>query len=391
MKRRFATGIDIGTYYIKIVVIEEVVKKDGHSLRVIGTGSAPAQGIHKGYVINKKEAVKSLKIAKQAAELMSGITIKRAFLSIGSISMKEINATGEAIISRADQEITENDIDISLKKAYEAASETLFNYKVLHEIPIEYRVDGIRMYEQPIGIKGTRLEVEYLLVTCLNSQVETLIQVAEESDIDIIDYIASPLAESNVVLTQDQKMKGCILTDVGAETISLAIYNEGVPISVAILKGGSSSITDDLALAFKISLEDAERIKHGRLSGVMYSRKKIDSVISNRMNILFQMIAKHIKSTQPSGLLPAGAIITGGGASTVAIIDTAKKALSLPVHVTDVYIVGDTSNAKFRDSTWAVAYGTAFWGLTGNTETNGDNGFTKLGVTIQKFFHNFLP
>ncbi len=391
MKRRFATGIDIGTYYIKIVVIEEVIKKDGRSLRVIGTGSAPAQGIHKGYVINKKEAVKSLKIAKQAAELMSGIAIKRAFLSIGSISMKEINVTGEAIISRADQEITENDIDISLKKAYEAVSETLFNYKVLHEIPIEYRVDSIRMYEQPIGIKGTRLEVEYLLVTCLASQVETLIQVAEESDIDIIDYIASPLAESNVVLTQDQKMKGCILTDIGAETISLAIYNEGVPISVAILKGGSSSITDDLALAFKISIEDAERIKHGRLSGIMYSRKKIDSVISNRMNILFQMIAKHIKSTHLSGLLPAGAIITGGGASTVAIIDTAKKALSLPVHVTDVYIAGDTSNAKFRDSTWAVAYGTAFWGLTGNTETNGNNGFIKLGVTIRKFFHNFLP
>ncbi len=390
MKRRFATGIDIGTYYIKIVVIEEVITKDGRSLRVIGTGSAPAQGIHKGYVINKKEAVKSLKIAKQAAELMSGIVIKRAFLSIGSISIKEINATGEAIISRADQEITESDIDISLKKAYEAASETLFNYKVLHEIPVEYRVDGVRMYEQPIGIKGTRLEVEYLLVTCLASQVETLIQVSEESDIDVIDYIASPLAESNVVLTQDQKMKGCILTDIGAETISLAIYNEGVPISVAILKGGSSSITDDIALAFKISLEDAERIKHGRLNGIMYSRKKIDSVISNRMNILFQMIAKHIKSTQPSGLLPAGAIITGGGASTVAIIDTAKKALSLPAHVTDVYIAGDTSNAKFRDSTWAVAYGTAFWGLTGNTEANG-NGFAKFGVTIQKFFHNFLP
>ncbi len=391
MKRRVATGIDIGTYYIKIVVIEETKEKDSRSLRVIGTGSAPTQGMHRGYVINKNEVVESLKTAKRVAESIAGITLPNAFLAVGSTSTKEVRATGEAIISRADQEITENDIAITLSKAYEAAGETLSNYKILHEIPLEYRVDTMRVYNSPLSMKGTRLEITYLFVACLRSQVDALIQVAESADIEVIDYTASAIAESNVVLSRDQKMKGCVLTDIGAETVSLVVYDEGIPISVAVLEGGSSAITDDLALAFKISIEDAERIKRGRLNGAMYSGKKMDTVITRRTSTLFGMIAKHLKSVRLRGLLPAGAIITGGGAGTIGIVETAKRALSLPVKITDVYITGDTSHAKFRDSTWAVAYGTAFWGLTGDTQTIGRNDFAKLRASVRKFFHNFLP
>lgn len=391
MKRRIATGIDIGTYYVKIVVVEEVEEKGNHSLRVIGTGSAPTQGMHRGYVVNKDEVVESLKSAKRAAETISGTTISNAFLSIGSISIKEIHVTGEAIISRADQEITENDINITLSKAYESIGDTLSNYKILHEIPVEYRVDSMRVYNRPLGMKGTRIEIKYLFVACLSSNVDALIQVSESADIEVIDYTTSAIAESNVVLTRDQKMKGCVLTDIGAETISLAVYDEGIPISVAVLEGGSSSITDDLALAFKIPIEDAERIKRGRLGGAMYSGRKMETIITRRTNSLFTMIAKHLKSVQLRGLLPAGAIITGGGAGNTAIVETAKRILSLPAKVTDVYITGDTSNAKFRDSTWAVAYGTAFWGLTGDVETTGKNNFLKFRTYIQKFFHNFLP
>lgn len=391
MKRRIATGIDIGTYYTKIVIVEETEEKGNRSLRVIGTGSAPTQGMHNGYVVNKDDVIKSLQIARRAAQAISGTTILNAFLSIGSTSMKEVRVTGEVIISRADQEITENDINITLEKAYESVGETLSNYKILHEIPIEYRVDSMRVYNRPLGMKGTRLEITYLFVACLSSQINSLIQVSESVDIEITDYIASAIAESNVVLTRDQKMKGCVLTNIGAETISLVVYDEGIPISVAVLDGGSSSITDDLAIAFKISMEDAERIKRGKLRGAMYSGKKIDTIIARRTSTLFSTIAKHLKSVQLRGLLPAGAIITGGGAGNTIIVETAKKILSLPAKVTDVYITGDTSRAKFRDSTWAVAYGTAFWGLTGNTEISGKNSFTKLRSSIQRFFHNFLP
>ncbi len=391
MKRRIATGIDMGTYYTKIVVVEEMEDKGNRSLKVIGTGSAPTQGIHRGYVINKKEVIESLKVAKHAAESTSGITISNAFLAMGSVSTKEIKVTGEVIISRADQEITENDINITLSKAYEAAGNTLSNYKVLHEIPVEYRVDSMRVYNRPLGMKGTRLEITYILVTCLQSHVDSIIQVAEGADIEVTDYTASAIAESNVVLTRDQKMKGCVLTDIGAETVSLVVYDEGIPISVAVLEGGSSAITDDLALAFKISIEDAERIKRGRLGGAMYSGKKMDTIIARGTATLFSMIAKHLKSVRLRGLLPAGAIITGGGAGNTAIVETAKRVLSLPARVTDVYITGDASNAKFRDSTWAVAYGTAFWGLTGETDIISKNIFIKLRSSTKHFFHNFLP
>ena len=258
-----------------MVVIEEVTEKSKRSLRIIGTGSASTRGMRQGYVTRKDDVVASIRGAKRAAEKASGVPIKNGFLSIGSVSIEETRATGEAIISRADQEVTDLDLDIAIKAAREAAQPNFLNRRVLHEIPLEYRVDGVKTYGNPLGMKGARLEADFLFITCLSSQIDALVEVTEDADIEIIDQMASPLAGSYVALTNDQKMRGCLLANIGAETVSIVVYDEGFPLSIKIFPVGSAQITDDLALAFKISLEDAERVKWGRLGGTMYPRKKV--------------------------------------------------------------------------------------------------------------------
>lgn len=391
MARRIATGIDIGTHQTKVVVVEEVQGEGGSSLQIIGTGLSETQGLRHGYVVDAADATASVRAAKRQAENLTGVPIKNAFLAVGGISLDEIRSRGETVISRADQEVTDLDIGKAREVAREVAKPNFINRTVLHEIPLEYLVDGNKTLGEPIGMKGTRLEIEYLFITCLTQHAEGLAAVLEAADIEVIDQMASPLAGSYVTLTKDQKMKGCLLANIGAETVSIVVYDEGVPISLKVFPSGSTNITDDLALGFKISLEDAERIKLGRLGGAMYPRKKVEEIITLRFKNLFDLIDKHLRAIGRRGTLPAGIILSGGGSGQGSISDIAKGALNLPSRIADLKISSDT---KVRDATWAVAYGLALWGLTGETETakkqkNFD--FNEIKDSFKGFMKQFMP
>jgi cell division protein FtsA len=384
MSRRIATGIDIGTYQIKIVVVEEIIDKRTVARRILGTGLAESKGLRHGYIVNKEEVTSCIQRAKQQAEASARMPLRAGFLAVGGISLDEARATGFAIISRADQEITALDLEKAGKSAREAAAPGFLNRHVLHSIPLEYRVDGTKVLGDPLGMKGIRLEVDYLFVTCLAQHEEMLSKAVEDANIEIIDQMASPLAGSYVLLEGDQKMKGCVLANIGAETISIVVYDEGIPVSVKVFPMGSSHVTDDIALGLRISLEEAERVKVGRLSGQMYPRKKVDDIIGNRLALMFALIDKHLKSLGRRGPLPAGIIISGGGAGIGNISDIARGTLKLPSRLAEFRLSADT---KIRDATWAVAYGLALWGLTGDTNA------PKKSIRAQfgKFFHQFLP
>jgi cell division protein FtsA len=385
MSRRIATGIDIGTYQVKIVVVEETAdKKSGKQLRILGTGLAESKGLRHGYIVNHDEVAVSIREAKRQAEATARVAIKNGFLAVGGISLDETRATGSAIISRADQEITHLDLEKAGQAAREAAAPAFLNRHVLHSIPTEYRIDNAKVLGNPLGMKGVRIEVDYLFVTCLAQHEDALVAATEEAGLEVIDQMASPLAGSYVLLEGDQKMKGCLLANIGAETVSIVVYDEGIPISVKVFPMGASHITDDIALGLRISLEEAERVKLGRLTGQMYPRKKVDDFIASRLNAIFALIDKHLKSLGRRGPLPAGIIISGGGAGVGSISDIARGSLKLPARLAELRLTPDT---KIRDATWAVAYGLAIWGLTGDMDTPRQN-FTS---SVKKFFQQFLP
>ena len=99
MSRRIATGIDIGTYQVKVVIVEELALKNGaRQLRIIGTGLAESKGLRHGYIVNKEEVAVSILKAKQQAESIARVPIRSAFLAVGGISLDEARATGSALI-----------------------------------------------------------------------------------------------------------------------------------------------------------------------------------------------------------------------------------------------------------------------------------------------------
>jgi cell division protein FtsA len=357
MIRNITVGIDVGTYQTKVVVVEFVEENNKQVARIIGTGLTESKGLRHGYIVNNEDAVESIKTAVKLAEKSSGIKIRRAFVSVGGIGLSAITGTASIIIGRADLQITELDI----KKLGEICEEELptnliLNQRILHSIPVQYKIDGkVVLAKSPLDMKGTKLEVKMLFVTCLEPHLNSLLEAVDEAGIDIIDCLTSPIATSFVTLSKSQKMAGCVLVNIGAETVSVVVFENNVPISLETFPIGSADITNDIALGLKISIEEAENIKIGSIGPGSFSKKKIDEIISARLDDIFELIENHLKKIGRNELLPAGVFITGGGSFVTNIEELAKTALKLPVRVATINL--DDSKKNSKDYIWAVAYG----------------------------------
>src|SRR5204862_6579988 len=100
--------------------------------------------------------------------------------------------------------------------------------------------------------KGTKLEVKMLFITCLEPHLNDLLGAVEEAGIEVIDVIASPIAASFVTLSKTQKIAGSVLANIGAETISIVVFENNIPISLEVFPIGSTDIIYDIVLRLKI-------------------------------------------------------------------------------------------------------------------------------------------
>lgn len=389
MSDRIITGIDVGTYQVKVVVVRAPRKNTTTSHpQIIGTGYAESRGLRNGYIINDSDVVRSVRNAVAQAEKASGTNIKSAYISMGGIGLDEIFSRGETIPSRADSEITQSDIDKVVQESEERILDQISNRKILHAIPLNYTVDGEKVLGRPHGMKGAKLEVETLFVTTFEQHLNDLVNAIESIGIAVDDVMASPLAGSLVMLSKAQKRAGCVLANIGAETVSIVVFEDNTPTSLKVFPIGSNDITNDIALGLKVPLEEAEKIKRGGMTGTNYSKRKLDEIISARLTDIFELIDSHLKKMHKDGLLPAGVIITGGGSGITTVQDLARASLRLP---SKIATLDPGQNGKVRDASWAVGYGLCIWGASGSEEETGITIARKTGGTLINWFKQFLP
>lgn len=384
IKNNINVGIDIGTQTTKVVVTG--YSKETNSPSLIATGMAETTGMRQGYITNTDQVAESLKKAVNQAEAVLGYKIRKACVSIGGISLGSSFSTGSVIISRADQEITT--LDVSKVLAMSEENLDIVNRKIIHIIPVAYKLDGKEIYGRPEGMHGIKLEVKTLFITCLKQNIEDLVTVLGLANIEAIDVIASPVALSSILLNTKQKIAGCALLDIGAETVSISVFENNLLISLQVFPIGSMDITKDVALGFKIALEEAESVKLGSVLGGDYPKKKVDEIIEARLGDIFELVENHLKRIRRSGLLPAGIIITGGGAHIVRIEEIAKKQLNLPAKVGPV----DTTinnKLKIKDASWYGAYGLAL-STSQNANSNMNNSIGDNIKQVKGFFKSIL-
>ena len=382
--KRIATGIDVGTHATRVVVIEHT---PGEAPRIIGMGGSETRGLRHGYIVNKMDATQSIQKAILNTEKIIGFKIKNAFLSVGGISLESMIGHGGATISRASGEVG----DIDVRKAEEEAEQNLprlINKRIIYRTPLRYKLDNKEILGEARGMTGTKLEVKMLFIACLEQHLDDIIRTIEELGVEIDEIIPSPIAAGQVALNKKQRSVGCALVNIGAETVTIAVFENDIPISLQVFPIGSTDITNDIALGLKIPLDEAEKIKLGGQGGT-YSKKKLEEIIEARLYDIFELIEAHLKKIGRNGLLPAGIVLTGGGAGIATIEDLAKAVLKLPSSLA-LPAVANAGKHIVKDSSWLVAYGLALYALQKPDDTKKTDAADILRI-MKSWLKPFLP
>lgn len=363
MQRPIYTGIDIGTYHVKVVIAAPTENSE-LPLTIIGTGTSTSRGLRHGYIIDPKEATRSIREALGRALGAAKVKVKSARVALGGIGLDEIRSTGEVALTVSGGIVTEREIDRALRESEKKASAKLTNRTVIHAIPLEYRVDGTKVFGRPVGLQGTRLTVDTLLITMLSQHQEDLIEAVEAAGVEVDGVMASPLAASLVTLNKAQKTAGVVLANIGSETLSIVVFEDDTPISLKVFPTGSAEITESIALSFKIPLPEAESLKRGGVTGSDVSEKKMGVIIGAQLKEMYTLVNAHLKSIGRHRLLPAGIVITGGGSGLTSAAEIARAVLQLPSQVSQI---GQMPRSSGIDATWAVAYGLCRWAYAEDT------------------------
>lgn len=384
MRKHTVVGLDIGTFHVKVVIAQI---QNGTPPHIIGTGSAVSRGIRHGYIINQHDIVESIKKAVAQAEKEADVRVDRAYVSIGGVGLEDKYSHGEAIVSRANSEVSEIDAENALAESEARISRELLNRKVIHAIPVSYLLDGKQVLGRPTGMRGSKLEVEAMFVTVLEQHLNDLVAAIEAAGVETIDIMAAPIAASLVTLTKQQKMVGCVLANIGAETLSIVVFEENTPISLKVFPVGSTDITNDIALELRVPLSEAEQLKRGVVTGSTLPQKKLDDIVATKMRHMFSLIQDHLKKINRAGLLPAGIVLTGGGSGIATLEDYARIALKLPSETAGLRL----GEQRLKDASWAVAYGLCVWGATSDADTVGIENARATGMKFLSWFKQFLP
>ena len=393
MIRNISIGIDVGSQTTRVVVGEFL--RGEKNPKIIGVGEAATLGMRHGYVTNPDLASVSVKAAVDMAEKSSGIKIKKAFVSVSGTTLRGEISAGETIVSKADGEVTNLDINKALSDCEDNLSTG--NKKIIHIYPLSFRLDGKEVLGRMEGMQGTKIEAKALFITYSMVHLEDLLGVIAEAGVEAIDVIASPIACAGIVLSEKQKIVGVALVDIGAETTSLSVFEDGKLISMHTFSIGGTEITNDIALGFKIPLEKPDELKLGNLpahAGAReeFSSKKLNEVIEARLCDIFESVENNLKKIKRAELLPAGVVFVGGGANTPGLLELSKSVLKLPSSIGATDIFG-TAKTKLRDPSWFTTLGLLTAGKDGGSysDSSFSNLFKDLKNTIKSSMKQLMP
>ena len=339
---RYAVGIDIGTTTVRCVVGH--IDATTGTPTIVGVGSMTNSGMRKGSIANLTGPAHAIDDALGEAERMSGYQVDEATMSINGSHILSTKADGMIAVGAADHEITHDD----LARIEEVATigKVPANREILEVVPHSYRLDGQDNIKDPLGMTGTRLEINANVVSALGPHITNLQKTAELAKVDPHVITPAVVAAARAVLSEQQLETGVAVIDLGGATTSIAIFEEGDLQFVSVIPIGGANITNDLAIGLKTDPEIAEKVKVSHASAVdrkstetvnvkheketlEFAVSDIDEVVDARLEEIFEAIHKELKRAGYAGKLPSGVVLTGGTAKMKNMVEYSKQTLGL--------------------------------------------------------------
>ncbi|MCK4354175.1 MAG: cell division protein FtsA [Dehalococcoidia bacterium] len=371
-KRKNISAIDVGT--TKIATITANVRSESN-IEVLGVGVVPSRGLHKGIVVNMDEAKQSIAASVREAQRASGIRIDSAYVGVPGRHMSSFNNRGVVAISHGDRLVRPQD----LKRVLSAARSVCVpeGKQVLHAIPRFYALDGQEMIKQPVGMHGTRLDVETHIITASVTSIQNLAKCVRSVGVDVEDLILEPLASGEAVLTPEERETGVILADIGGGTTDIAIFKNGSIYHTSILPVGGYQVTSDISIGLDLPFKIADEMKkkYGNVTpdlelgetiqveenGHSVSHRTLCRIIRSRMEELLDLILLEMPTTDYHSLVPSGLVLIGGTANLTGLVDLGHSVLHMLVRKgqlsVNIYGVTDI----LRDPAFASTVGLILW------------------------------
>jgi len=418
-KKDIIVGIDIGSSSIRTVIANRLTKDE--KPRVIGVGVAPSFGVRRGVIVDLEEVARALSESIEIAERIAGVQISHATLGVGGSHISSQYTKGVIAVGRADGEVTPDDI-MRVIGAAQAISIPP-NKEIIHIVPRGYSLDDQKNIKDPLGMNGVRLEVEAAIIEGPTQHMRNLAKCAEQTGIEVDNFVLSPLAAAKSVLSKRQKELGVVLVDIGGGSTSVTVFEENDLLHVTIIPVGGNHITNDIAIGLRTSIDVAEKVKleFGNANPEEISKKEnidlsqLDSaeegtvsrhhvaeIIQARLEEIFNLINKELRAIGRDRLLPAGIVITGGTSKLPGCVDLAKDMLGLPAQTGFPLPLGGLVD-KVDDPSFATAVGLLLWAIENEDaplkrENSGLNARNMLPGNmdetvnnIRKWFGKFLP
>jgi cell division protein FtsA len=369
MKRKIA-AIDIGT--TKVCTIMGTLDSTS-GLRILGVGIAPSHGIEKALVANVTQAKESIRQSVRKAEMMAGYRLDSAYIGVTGKHINSNNNKGTIAITKTDQLVRGDDLKRVLDVALNVKAPA--DRKMLHVIPRAYTLDGHEV-KNPVGMHGYELNVEAHCITAAVASIQNLTQCVRSIGIEIDDLILEPLASAEAVLSEEEKMAGVLIADIGGGTTDIAVLRDGSIYHTSVLPVAGHQITRDIAAGLGLSFELAEEMKK-KYANLLLSAEEEDRVVGEnghsisyrdlcdivhaRVEELMRLVVLELPRSDYSKLIPAGIVVTGGGANMPGIVELTQSITRLPVRIGIPPALNGVSNALLNDPAYATSVGLVLW------------------------------
>jgi cell division protein FtsA len=346
-KERHVVGLDIGTSKVAAIVGECL---DGREIGIIGLGVAESQGIRRGTVVNLEAAVESIRKAVDEAELTAGIEIDNIYLGLSGTHIKGFNSRGVVAVAGKNREISRDDVRRAIETARAVSLPN--GREILHVLPQDFVVDEEDGINDPVGMTGSRLEVNVHIVTGGTTTTQNLIACVNRAGVNVKESVLEQLAASDAVLTPDEKELGVAVIDIGGGTTDLAIFERGSLWHTAVVPIGGDLFTNDIAVGLRMPIPEAEKLKRrwgcalssmvddqdvmevasvgGRPSRTL-ARRILSDVVQPRAEEMFHLVWDEIHRAGYERVLNSGIVLTGGAANLEGLPEIAEQIFDLPV------------------------------------------------------------
>jgi len=350
-KDQTVVGIDLGSTKTSVLVCRQ---NEAGKLEVAGLGVAESKGWRKGVIVNLDLTVLAVKKALEEAETEAGYSVDSAYVGVAGVHVRGVNSHGSVVLSRGGagaREVTPEDV----RQVIQAAQRIHLpeDRQLLDVRPQKYLLDAQDGIRNPVGMEGTRLEVDVHLVTASASASQNVVTALNLSGVKVLDTVFEPLAAGEACLSADDRELGVALVDIGGGSTDLIVFQGDAVRHTASIPVAGEHFTNDIAVGLRTPIPEAEKMKKawgerdpakpgetllevpgvGERPSRVVSYAMLTDIIEPRTAELVELIQAEVRRSGYERQLGAGFVLTGGGAKLGGLAALAEKTFGGPVRL----------------------------------------------------------